>query len=203
MQKLCPYCWAAPGDPHELSCSTVSVEDFRAELANAADRADALDMDRQRMAEQIVSEVLADGRSLDERVTVERNRQARIVRIDEQIAELTAKREALLNPPLAVGDLVTQPDDPTGLAGKTWRVMHVDPIDPRRVSLESIEAYRGDVRIRGNWPTDLLVKTTYRGEVGADGCGCPITAELTTANGSEVDGTQRTEHRSKCWAVAQ
>jgi hypothetical protein len=44
-------------------------------------------------------------------------------------------------------------------------------------------------------------RETYRAAIGADGCGCPITAELTTANGSEVEGTQRTEHRPKCWAA--
>lgn len=37
-----------------------------------------------------------------------------------------------------------------------------------------------------------------RVEIGADGCGCRITEEV-TANGSSVDGTQRTEHRMGCW----
>lgn len=39
---------------------------------------------------------------------------------------------------------------------------------------------------------------TSREAVGADGCGCPITVEL-TANGSDVDGTERVEHRAGCW----
>ena len=47
---------------------------------------------------------------------------------------------------------------------------------------------------------DDLVATvnTERVEVGADGCGCPITEEI-RANGSSVEGTERVEHRARCW----
>jgi hypothetical protein len=38
-----------------------------------------------------------------------------------------------------------------------------------------------------------------RSEVGAAGCGCPITTVL-RANGSDVDGTERVEHRAGCRA---
>jgi hypothetical protein len=95
-----------------------------------------------------------------EMTIAERNAQARIAHIDAQIAELTAKREALINPPFAVGDIVTEPNDATELAGKTWRVTHVDSIDPRLIGLESVEEFRWDVRIRGNWPAASLVKVT-------------------------------------------
>lgn len=44
---------------------------------------------------------------------------------------------------------------------------------------------------------DNTVNNLDREEIGADGCGCPITAQL-TPNGSEVEDTQRTEHRPKC-----
>jgi hypothetical protein len=40
--------------------------------------------------------------------------------------------------------------------------------------------------------------TGERIEVGADGCGCPISEEV-TANGSSVEGTERTEHVQRCW----
>jgi hypothetical protein len=43
---------------------------------------------------------------------------------------------------------------------------------------------------------------TERIEVGTDGCGCPITEEI-TANGLSVEGTERVEHRPKCWNAAQ
>ena len=88
----------------------------------------------------------------------ERNLQTRIDYIDQQIAELTAKREALLNPPFAKGDLVTEPGDTSDCAGKTWRVTHVDSIDPRLIGLESVEEWHWDVRRRGNWPAERLVK---------------------------------------------
>jgi hypothetical protein len=37
-----------------------------------------------------------------------------------------------------------------------------------------------------------------RVEIGADGCGCPITEQV-TVSGASVEGTERTEHRSSCW----
>lgn len=39
-----------------------------------------------------------------------------------------------------------------------------------------------------------------RVEIGADGCGCPITEEQ-RANGSSIEGTERVDHRPKCWAL--
>lgn len=39
-----------------------------------------------------------------------------------------------------------------------------------------------------------------RVEVGADGCGCPITEEI-RPNDTSIDGTERVEHRSGCWAL--
>ncbi len=44
----------------------------------------------------------------------------------------------------------------------------------------------------------VIVAAAERTEIGADGCGCPITAEV-DAGGYEVDGTDRTEHREGCW----
>ena len=41
-----------------------------------------------------------------------------------------------------------------------------------------------------------------RVEVGADGCGCPVTEEI-RPNSSSVEGTERTEHRAGCWSAAQ
>lgn len=63
--------------------------------------------------------------------TPERNRLARIASIDEQIAELQARRAALVNPPFKTGDRVVVADEP----GTVWTVTRFDPIDPRRVSL--------------------------------------------------------------------
>ena len=47
----------------------------------------------------------------------------------------------------------------------------------------------------GSVPTDRV-------EIGADGCGCPVTVEVTVVDGelrSEVEGTERTEHWRDCW----
>ncbi len=44
----------------------------------------------------------------------------------------------------------------------------------------------------------VIVPAAERVEVGAAGCGCPITAEV-DAGGYEVDGTERAEHRTACW----
>lgn len=43
----------------------------------------------------------------------------------------------------------------------------------------------------------VVAETGERVEVGADGCGCPITAEI-RPNGSSIDGTERVEHRPRC-----
>lgn len=43
-----------------------------------------------------------------------------------------------------------------------------------------------------------------RVEVGADGCGCPITGEMDVVDGElrgDVGGSDRTEHRPDCWAA--
>jgi hypothetical protein len=45
---------------------------------------------------------------------------------------------------------------------------------------------------------EALAMNTERVEVGADGCGCPVTGEI-TASGADVEGTDRTEHRAGCW----
>jgi hypothetical protein len=45
---------------------------------------------------------------------------------------------------------------------------------------------------------EALAMNVERVEVGADGCGCPITGEI-TASGADVEGTDRTEHRPGCW----
>ena len=47
--------------------------------------------------------------------------------------------------------------------------------------------------------------TRERVEVGADGCGCPITGEMIAVDGElrgDVEGTERVEHRPGCWAAA-
>lgn len=44
-----------------------------------------------------------------------------------------------------------------------------------------------------------------RVEVGADGCGCPVTREMVSVDGElrgDIEDTDRTEHRAGCWAVA-
>lgn len=44
-----------------------------------------------------------------------------------------------------------------------------------------------------------------RMEVGAAGCGCPITGEVVSVGGElrgDVDGTERVEHRPGCWNAA-
>jgi len=44
--------------------------------------------------------------------------------------------------------------------------------------------------------------TTERVEVGADGCGCPVTCDVTVVDGllhTDIPGTDRTEHRDGCW----
>jgi hypothetical protein len=45
---------------------------------------------------------------------------------------------------------------------------------------------------------EALAMNPERVEVGADGCGCPVTGEI-TASGADVEGTDRTEHRLGCW----
>jgi hypothetical protein len=47
-------------------------------------------------------------------------------------------------------------------------------------------------------PESLPAGNSSREEVGADGCGCPVTVEMTAA-GADVDGTERVEHRAGCW----
>jgi hypothetical protein len=43
-----------------------------------------------------------------------------------------------------------------------------------------------------------------RYEIGADGCGCPITAiDLPGAECDPCPETERTEHRAGCWAIKQ
>jgi hypothetical protein len=83
------------------------------------------------------------------------NRDAYVRRIDEQIADLTARRDALINPPLAKDDVVVDRDESDGTR---WRVTGVDTIDPRMVHLTSIAEHRWDERRRGNWQTSTLVK---------------------------------------------
>lgn len=55
----------------------------------------------------------------------------------------------------------------------------------------------GPHRIAGTWRTECP-GIGDRIEVGADGCGCPITEEV-TPNGASVDGTEQVEHRGRCW----
>lgn len=45
-------------------------------------------------------------------------------------------------------------------------------------------------------------ETGERVEVGADGCGCPVTEEI-RPNDSSIDGTERVEHRAGCWNATQ
>lgn len=55
---------------------------------------------------------------------------------------------------------------------------------------------------RVGYSLDVLRKiASERVELGADGCGCPITEEI-TANGASVEDTERTEHRAGCWNAA-
>jgi hypothetical protein len=74
------------------------------------------------------------------RTTAERNRQAYIDAIDAQIAELLARRAALVGPPFRVGDLVHRTDDEGFDRWQVWVVTRVDAVDPRKVSL----GQRGD-----------------------------------------------------------
>lgn len=73
------------------------------------------------------------------------------------------------------------------------------------------ERYAKWVHADGVWPghdavpaADATVSGTPEGgervEVGADGCGCPITEEI-RPNSSSIDGTERVEHRPRCWAA--
>lgn len=66
--------------------------------------------------------------------------------------------------------------------------------------LETLPADPAPVDAATSAAIDALVATvnTERVEVGADGCGCPITEEI-RANGSSVEGTERVEHRARCW----
>lgn len=45
-------------------------------------------------------------------------------------------------------------------------------------------------------------ETGERVEVGADGCGCPVTEEI-RPNDSSINGTERVEHRAGCWNAAE
>lgn len=44
----------------------------------------------------------------------------------------------------------------------------------------------------------VIAGSGERVEIGADGCGCLVTAEI-TANGADVEGTERVDHRDNCW----
>lgn len=71
----------------------------------------------------------------------------RIASIDAQIADLQAKRAALLNPPLRKDDIVEDiPTTDIGPGGRPvvrqWRVTGVGRDDPRRVSLISLDGTR-------------------------------------------------------------
>lgn len=50
-------------------------------------------------------------------------------------------------------------------------------------------------------PASAALPPPERIEIGADGCGCPLTA-VVRANGGEIEGTERTEHRAGCWNTA-
>jgi hypothetical protein len=70
---------------------------------------------------------------MDTLTTPERNRLARIKSIDEQIADLTSKRAALVNPPFKAGDRVTV----NGEDATVWTVSGHSPIDPRLVTMHT------------------------------------------------------------------
>lgn len=81
--------------------------------------------------------------------------------------------------------------DPTGLA----YTRADDGADPQpaagRVPAHLEDGVTGEVEL-------IEVESGERVEVGADGCGCPITEEL-RPNDTSIDGTERVEHRPGCW----
>lgn len=78
--------------------------------------------------------------------TAERNRLARIDAIDAQIADLTAKRAALIDPPFQPGDRVTV----TGEGPQVWTVADFNRLDPRLIHMST------DGRDRFNQPAGEL-----------------------------------------------
>lgn len=69
-----------------------------------------------------------------------------------------------------------------------------------RAENEQLRAAARQAYVREAAPEDGALTTPgERVELGADGCGCPVTGEI-RANGSDIEGTERVEHRSGCWA---
>jgi hypothetical protein len=81
----------------------------------------------------------------------DRNRAAYIAAIDAEIADLRARRFALLNPPFGKGDRVTRTDADQDDRATVWTVTGVRASDPRKVSLET-----ADGRMAMNVPADTL-----------------------------------------------
>jgi hypothetical protein len=70
----------------------------------------------------------------------------------------------------------------------------------REAELERLRAEVEQLRAEAK-PAEPVTETGERVEIGADGCGCPVTEEV-RANSTSIDGTERVEHRSGCWNAA-
>jgi hypothetical protein len=87
------------------------------------------------------------------------------------------------------------------LAAKTEPVPHANPNTERADTVVTVDDVaqldaQSAAATASQHPT--VPAAGERVDLGADGCGCPITEQV-RPNGSSIEGTERVEHHPRCW----